>query len=684
MINHMVALHTNRWDINAMKETRLSLTVCFFVLLLCLPCFGQVESDYFKTNNAKESLRVAQNFVNKGMFTKAEKQLRHTIKLKGNFAVAHRELGRVYLELDKFDEAAKSLEKSFDLDPNISRAAYFECGEAYFQLRNIHKALHYFEYYKSLKGGKYTNAKRETGLEAEYDELLSIRKKNCIFISDMGKIKEPEQMPVNLGSSINSDSDEYLPTITTGGGRLIFTRNKGGINENIMTSSFDGQRWSGARAFDKNVNTHGNEGMAKFATNGREFYFAGCNRPDSEGGCDLYKAYVDMFGQVEQVSHLHGINSGSWDSQPCITCQGEAVYFSSTREGGYGGSDIYVSFLKEDGSWAPARNLGPNINTPQNEEAPFIATDGKTLYFTSDGWPGQGDGDIFKSTRDLTGNWSEAENLGYPINTPSKELGFYIKADGKSVLFASARMEGFGGLDVYEYSLNKEQLPEPMVHVEGMIVDDYLGIPVETEFTVSRKGEEYTFRTDERGRFFTCLKGDQAFTFIIEEEGYLPFMKAVFLPSSDNSETTPVMIRLEPANKAHPSTLEAPPKPSVISAPKELEKRVNFFFAVNSFELDDNSKAKLDDLIGTLSRNDQWSVEVVGFADNSGDAQYNKILSEKRAKSVSDYLKEAGVDIHNVNSEGRGAVTAASDREMKYNRRVEVVLRYKENGSAEF
>jgi hypothetical protein len=141
--------------------------------------------------------------------------------------------------------------------------------------------------------------------------------------------------------------------------------------------------------------------MAKITVCGRTVYFSACAWENVQGGCDVYEADFDTeistFGVVDEVRPTKGINSKKWDSQPAISCDAKTMFFASNREGGQGGTDIWMSTLGTDGIWDPPTNLGPSINTAGDEEAPYIAPDGITLYFSSDGHPGFGEADIFRT-----------------------------------------------------------------------------------------------------------------------------------------------------------------------------------------------------------------------------------------------------------------------------------------------
>jgi outer membrane protein OmpA-like peptidoglycan-associated protein len=634
----------------------------FLVCVLSLSLSGQTHKDFVETNSATKSLQIAQRLISLREFEMARKQLEHTIKIKNDFAVAYRELAIVLLELNYLPEAVEAYEKSFELDSKLSRAAFFECGEAYFRMNNPEKAEEYYIKFKEYDEKKYANKEKESGLEYTYSQFLDERLANCAYIANIDST-QLLPTPINLGPNINSDLDEYLPTITSDGIQLVYTRQIKKHNEDVMISQWKENAWQNSKPFGKAINTKSSEGMAKFETHGRSFYFSGCMRSDTEGGCDIYQAILED-GDVSEVRRVDGfLNSEFWDSQPAITCDGKYMYFSSSRDGGMGGADIYVSVLDERGYWGAPKNLGPTINTKGDEEAPFISTDGYTLYFSSNGHPGQGEGDLY-ITRKQRGGWTTPENLGYPINTPAKELGFYVQGNGKTAYMASARGGGEGGLDIYTFDLPEDMRPDPMVHFEGYVKDEDTGAGIETNVVISREDEIWVMQSDKEGWFFTCLPGNRNYSFQINHDGYIPYINNFHLGAQDN--ITPHQEQI---------FLLSLPKPEVKKEKVAVrQKQVQFFFDFDSYDLTDNAQKELEGLVGYLKKNTEWKVEVVGYADSKGNAQYNKILSKKRAGTIVNYLKKEGINIDNViRNEGRGSVKDKKENDMQY-RRVDVIL----------
>jgi outer membrane protein OmpA-like peptidoglycan-associated protein len=193
-------------------------------------------------------------------------------------------------------------------------------------------------------------------------------------------------------------------------------------------------------------------GAAFISADGKKLYLTGCGWT-RESSCDLYVSEWNE-GQWSMPHRLsEGINTRSWESQPCVSSDGKELYFVSRRNGN---ADIYCAKRNMDGSWGEPQNVGTPINTQGTEMAPFLHPDGHTLYFSSDKHIGMGGFDLFMSRRGDDGQWQEPVNLGFPINTSGDEINFFVAADGKTAFLSSQREGGIGGYDIYTFELPEE------------------------------------------------------------------------------------------------------------------------------------------------------------------------------------------------------------------------------------
>ncbi len=640
--------------------------ICLTIYFSGYTLLSAQQSEVITTNNAKESLQVAQELISVNEFKKAIKQLKHTIKIKKDFAVAYRLLGKVYYEMNDFEQAAKTLEQSFELDKKLSRAAFYECGDSFLKTGNLDKANYYLGIFSEMKDKNYANVKKESALELSYDEMIEVKKKNISFISELDTSTNASVTILPL-DKINSPNNEYLPSLSNDGDFLLFTRNKNGDQEDIYLSKKTPEGWGNENQGAININTSKNEGMAKFEPHNYKVYYAGCSRHNEIVNCDIFESeFID--GQLNKEIELTGdLNSPFWDSQPAVSCDGQTMYFASSREGGLGGSDIWVSQRANDGSWAAAENLGDIINTKGDEEAPFIAKDGKALYFTSNHHPGQGEGDFFVCFK-KNGNWQKPLNLGYPINSPSKELGLYISDDAEKIFFSSARPGGKGGLDIYEADLPDIYKPVEVLPVALNLRDKETDEVIIGTITVGVDKLRENYTTDNNGNVQLCLAGDKAYSFRVNKEGYEFYVEAFYLESIAGNQIQNIKLALNKKKEPEPFKGEK----------RHTKTVVQIYFESNSFSIDEKNSKKLKDLAELMNTYDDWTITVTGFADSVGDEAYNQKLSKDRAQTVVDYLAQfSDKEItQNIKALGKGSIsTDGSDESKQKSRRVDIVLK---------
>ena len=447
--------------------------------------------------------------------------------------------------------------------------------------------------------------------------------------------------PKNLGDSVNSSSSEYYPSVTVTDDALVFTRRTGNAREDFLLSAITNKdSFNKAVPLDGDINLEPRKGAITVSQDGDWLFFAADIAGAGIGDFDIYKSVYTPSGWSEQENLGDSINTDFWESSPAISPDKRALYFSSTRPGGYGGADLYVSYLNPNGRWTEALNMGPTINTAGDEMAPFIHADNQTLYFTSDGLPGYGGSDLFVLKKLPNGQWGIPENMGYPINTIENEGSLAVAADGYTAYYASDREDSRGGLDIYSFTLPTHARPFKTIYVKGVVTDliSKKGLPANLELTDNASGTLINkVQTDELGHYFITLPEGKDYTFTVNRKGYLFYSSAYALSGAAPDSTYVKNIALEPIKLATSFVF------------------TQVLFDNNSFALLPASLPELNKLVQILEENPSMHIQISGYTDNVGKASDNLILSTNRAKSIVNYLSGKGIATERLSYKGFGS-----------------------------
>jgi outer membrane protein OmpA-like peptidoglycan-associated protein/tetratricopeptide (TPR) repeat protein len=447
--------------------------------------------------------------------------------------------------------------------------------------------------------------------------------------------------PKNLGDSVNSRFSEYYPSVTVTDDALVFTRRTGNAREDFMLSGIPHKdSFNKAAPLDGDINVEPRKGAITVSQDGDWLFFAADIAGAGIGGFDIYKSVYTPTGWSEQENLGDSINTDFWESSPAISPDKRALYFSSTRPGGYGGADLYVSYLKPSGRWTEAANMGSSINTAGDELAPFIHADNQTLYFTSDGLPGYGGSDLFVLKKLSNGQWGTPENMGYPINTIENEGSLAVAADGYTAYYASDREDSRGGLDIYSFTLPAHARPFKTIYVKGVVTDliSKKGLPANLELTDNATGTIINkVQTDELGHYFITLPEGKDYTFTVNRKGYLFYSSAYALSGAAPDSTYVKNIALEPIKLASNFVF------------------TQVLFESNSYALLPASLPELNKLVQILEENPGMHIQISGHTDNVGKAADNLVLSTSRAKAIVQYLSSKGIATERLSYKGFGS-----------------------------
>lgn len=476
-------------------------------------------------------------------------------------------------------------------------------------------------------------------------------------------VKQPvpiERKP--LSDTVNHLQLQFFPVLTADRETLIFTGLNEGGNEDIFISHLEKGRWTKPTSISPAINTEGNEGTCSISADGHTLVFTGCNREDGFGSCDLYITYWKNGHWTTPENMGERICTRYWESQPSLSADGSVLYFASDRPGGQGKADIWRTVRDEKGQWSEPVNLGSSINTPDDENAPFIHANGTTLFYASRGLPGMGGFDIFLTDlNDPAG--PRPVNLGYPINNGGNQVGLFITADGKTAYYTEDRTEPgkkrSSRLFTFEIPDTLRNLIMPTRYVKGRVLDSETGKPVLARIRLyDLQTQELVsgFMSDEQsGEYLAVVNNDSHYALYVESDGYL--FKSLSFDVTDRD--------LEVRQDIHVERLQK----------DKVEILNHVYFETGDYNLTEKSKLELDKLVRFMNDNRNVRIEVSGHTDDVGSDADNLKLSEKRAESVVNYLTGKGISGQRVQFKGYGEtkprVPNDSEENRRMNRRIE-------------
>ncbi len=600
-------------------------------------------------------------------------------------------IGLTYLYSDTKSKAALYIDKAYRLNPGVHQDIDYHLGVAFQNTNEFKKAIRHFDDFK----------RKNKKLASIADEKIA----ECMMADSLAQ-NELNVIIENLGEIINTKFSEYSPIISADGNTMIFTSNrsdnearvKAGMNfEDIYISTKTGNAWSPPKKISENINTDKyNEAAASLSPDGKTLFLY-----SEEGAGDIHISKLEGNVWSKPVPLNRNINTGMfWETSATLSPDGKKLYFTSNRDGGYGELDIYVSELDAKGDWGKAVNLGPTINTSEDEDSPFIHADGVTLYFSSNGHRRLGNSDIFFS--ELRGNkWTKPENIGYPINSWEYDGFFSISSDKKKAYYSTVKEGGKGGTDIYSITFLEPKYkpkPKPVVAVsappvkknddfvaafiqeqknkkvvtilKGKVIDELTAEPLaatislvdnQTNTVVSK------ISTDEvNGDFELIIPHGGNYGVTTEKSGYLFNSINFSLPAFaeyQEIDTHIIMVKAEIGSKV------------VLK---------NIFFDPRKTELKAESVAEVEKIKELLLGNPALRVQINGHTDNtelsgSGNAASYKELSLKRASAVITYLTSQGIASSRLSAKGFGLerpIVSNDDEESgrEINRRTEIEI----------
>ncbi|MBI5541826.1 MAG: OmpA family protein [Bacteroidia bacterium] len=635
------------------------------VLMLFISLTGYSQGNYTSTNKkAIEFFEIAIGYYNKGDLEYTKNYIEFALEKDPNFIEPYLLLADLENEQYHFKEEIAALKKVIEINPEYNSKMYFFVAKSEMKIGSYDDAVVHLNKCISFSDSdtSISNSAKEYLVKAEFGAYA---------------IKHPVPFnPINLGPYVNTEFKDYWPSLTADENTMMFTVQlptkyrmpNGSVlmqEDFFITHKTEDGTWSPSLNVGSPINTQDNEGAQGISADGRFLFYTACNRKEDFGSCDIY--YSEKMGNRWSTPKNIGppISTSYWESNPAPSSDGRVLFLASGgRPDSKGGRDIYFTRKNENGTWTEPVNLGDSINTKKNEYAPFIHPDGKTLYFSSDGWPGMGGQDIFYSRLKKDGTWSTPKNIGYPINTFADDFGLTVNAHGNLAMYSSNR-DGSRDWDIFQFELYPEARPQVVTWVKGVVYDVITKqkLEAEVEMLELETSESVTcLKSDPiTGAYLACIPTEKNYALNVAKKGYVFY--------SGNFSLEGLTDFSKPYNLDVPLT---PIKPGVAVVLR------NIFFDTDLSNLKPKSKTELSKLISFLKENPGVSIEIGGHTDNVGSQEHNLKLSQNRAKSVQTYLVEHGIASTRLSSKGysfsKPIATNDTEEGRALNRRTEFII----------
>lgn len=617
--------------------------------------------------NLKRGDRYMKKNIGYNYFTALQHYLL-AYELNSKNALLNYKIGICYLHSTQKNKAQEMLESAYKINPNVADDIHFYLGKAYHINHDFEKAILHFSKQKE-------NLKPE---QAVLTEKINREMAQCYYAQEMAK----KPIRVFIDPVFNNPSmriSDYAPVVNQEDNTMYFTsrrsNNLGGkrdkkrdndFYEDIYVSKNINGVWQNATNAGKRFNSKYHESIVNFSPDSKHLLYYGGYK-----GGTLYIVDLKSNGKWKKPKKLsRNFNTKYRETSACFSPDNKILYFTSDRPGGFGGLDIYYSVMDDKFKWSDPINMGAAINTPFDEENISLSPDGKTLYFSSMGHRNFGGFDIFKSTF-VSEKWTEAENIGYPVNSADNDMYFTITKDLKRGYYSTGNSKNLKFSDIFmitflgpekpmNYGWDKDKLAQsllpvneikyeapvmlkttPITVLKGTIKDekDKTVVAANIELIDNSKNEKLaSFASNPNtGEYLVMLPSGKNYCLAIKAEGYLFHSENFDIPSS---------------------ALYQEVIKDILMKKIEVGKKIvlkNIFFDTGKFKLRPESYAELGILKQLLLDNPELKIEISGHTDNVGNAKSNQKLSQNRAKAVVDYLINEGISTLRLKYAGYGS-----------------------------
>lgn len=490
---------------------------------------------------------------------------------------------------DKHEDAMKYLEEMYNRNKKIVLIEY-DLAMAYHYNYRFDDALTMID--KFLSNKKYLPEEKKDG------ETL---KKYILYAKKYHSNPTGAEI-INLGSPVNSQDEEYVPVLPADESFIVFTymgpKSKGGkvnaflqpdpkgiYTEDVYASIKINDEFSEPFPLDS-INIIGHDAAVSISNDGNRLFIY---RDMGDDHGDLYECYLKGLQYTAPVKLRGQVNSYAWEGHCSLSPDGKTLYFSSDRAGGYGGRDIYKATLLPDSTWGNVANLGDSINTPLDDDSPFIHPDGITLFFSSKGHTSSGGYDIFKATLDTRDSiFKNVVNLGYPINSPDDDIYFTLNAAGDNAYYSSGKKGGLGLKDIYKIKTRFDIYRPVYMLVKGKITFENKPVTGAIKVLVTQPTQKIynNFHSEQKdGKYLISLVNKQSYKLIFTYDTFSPVVKEVSALNLTEFKDTIINVNFEIPKVTTPTVVtvdstKLKPKikePVLKSPPNFTQKKIMFF-----------------------------------------------------------------------------------------------------------
>jgi len=525
--------------------------------------------------------------------------------------------------------------------------------------------------FESIKSIRIVFDKPDLMNTYQIDAIGATTASNPVTLSVNTVVDSFNYKATSLGPLINSPFDEVCPIISPDGKSLYFDRklhpDNIGLqkNDDIWLSELIGSEWSNPINIGEPLNNSNHNFICAISPDGKTALVGNVYAPENTEAAGVSISYKMESGWSNPYAiKINDFNNLNQYNEFTLSADGSALVMSLETIEGKGLLDLYVSFQLANRTYSTPINLGTQINTAGNEMTPFLAADGKTLYFSSNGFPGFGNQDIFMVRRldNTWNNWSEPINLGEEVNTPEWDVYYSIDAKGEYAYFSSSKTTGTN-LDIFRVKLPPQAQPEDIMWLKGKVLDKINTEAITANLSISSVDEN----------------GNKTIAFSREDEGYaiiLPQLGSYLITiQSEGYYSTDTLINIDiltSYNEVIQDFRLIPKKAGVIIEMK------NILFKVNSSVLEDTSYSEIDKVVKFMQSNAGVAIEIRGHTNGYCDDDYCNSLSAKRAKAVVDYCITNGIAMDRLTSKGLGKTMPIADNATsagrQANQRVEFMI----------